>query len=319
MTGNWAQFGSPVERNPLHAFSKSPGLGTLSPINSNPLHAFSKSPGLGTPSPVNSNHLPGLASILPPHLSNTGKIAPIGKEQGAAYQHSQSFPEQKLSASPGPISPFGESNSNSSGVGTLSGPQFLWGGTPSYSERSSSSAWPTSSVGHPFPSSGQGQGFPYGSRHGSFIGSHHQHHVGSAPSGVSLDRNFGFFPESPETSFSNPVPLGGMVLSRNNGGYMMNVGGRVGVGLPLNVTDNGSPSLRMMSLPRHGPLFFGNGSYSGPGTTSNEGFTERGRTRRVESSGSQVDIKKQYQLDLDKIISGEDTRTTLMIKNIPNK
>lgn len=336
MTGTWAQFGSPVERNPLHAFSKSPGLGTLSPINSNPLHAFSKSTGLATPTPVNSNHLPGLASILPPHLSNTGKIAPIGKDQGranqtnhmfsnsaslqgAAYQHSQSFPEQKLSASPGPKSPFGESNSNSSGVGTLSGPQFLWGSPPPYSERSSSSAWPTSSVGHPFSSSGQGQGFPYGSRHGSFIGSHHQHHVGSAPSGVSLDRNFGFFPESPETSFTNPVPLGGMGLSRNNAGYMMNVGGRVGVGLPLNVTDNGSPSLRMMSFPRHGPLFFGNGSYSGLGTTSNEAFTERGRTRRVENCGSQVDSKKQYQLDLDKIISGEDTRTTLMIKNIPNK
>ncbi|ESR50425.1 hypothetical protein CICLE_v10030681mg [Citrus x clementina] len=334
--GTWAQFGSPVERNPLHAFSKSPGLGTLSPINSNPLHAFSKSTGLATPTPVNSNHLPGLASILPPHLSNTGKIAPIGKDQGranqtnhmfsnsaslqgAAYQHSQSFPEQKLSASPGPKSPFGESNSNSSGVGTLSGPQFLWGSPPPYSERSSSSAWPTSSVGHPFSSSGQGQGFPYGSRHGSFIGSHHQHHVGSAPSGVSLDRNFGFFPESPETSFTNPVPLGGMGLSRNNAGYMMNVGGRVGVGLPLNVTDNGSPSLRMMSFPRHGPLFFGNGSYSGLGITSNEAFTERGRTRRVENSGSQVDSKKQYQLDLDKIISGEDTRTTLMIKNIPNK
>ncbi|KAL5796843.1 hypothetical protein ACOSQ2_001663 [Xanthoceras sorbifolium] len=314
--GNWAQFGSPVEHNPLHGFSMSPGLGTLNPIN--------------------SNHLLGLASILPPHLSNSGKIAPIGKDQtranhanqiytnntslqGATYQHSQSFPEQNLSASPGSISSFGESNSNSSAVGTLSGPQFLWGSPTPYSEHSSSSAWPTSSVGHPFSSSGQGRGFPYASRHGSVIGSHHHHHVGSAPSGVNLDRHFGFFPESPETSFMSTVGFGGMGLNRNNGSYMMNVGGRAGVGLQGNVTENGSPSFRMMSLPRPVPMFLGNGSFPGQGTSGSEGFTERGRTRRVEGSGSQIDSKKQYQLDLDKIIGGEDTRTTLMIKNIPNK
>ncbi|KAI9178470.1 hypothetical protein LWI28_026871 [Acer negundo] len=314
--GNWPQFGSPVEHDPLHGFSKSPGLGSLSPIN--------------------SNHLPGLASILPPHLSNSGKIAPIGKDQsranhanqiytnntslqGASYQHSRSFPDQNLSASPGSISPFGESSSNSSAVGTLSGPQFLWGSPTLYSEHFSSSAWPTSSVGHPFSSGGLGRGIPYASRHGSIIGSHNHHHVGSAPSGVNLDRHFGFFPESPETSFMSTVGFGGIGLSRNNGSYMMNVGGRAGVGLLGNVTENGSPSFRMMPLPRPGPIFLGNGSFPGQGTSSSEGLTERSRTKRVESSGSQIDGKKQYQLDLDKIISGEDTRTTLMIKNIPNK
>ncbi|KAK3183426.1 hypothetical protein Dsin_030712 [Dipteronia sinensis] len=243
--GNWPQFGSPVEHDPLHGFSKSPGLGSLSPIN--------------------SNHLSGLASILPPLLSNSGKIAPIGKDQtranhanqiytnttslqGAAYQHSRSFPEQNLSASPGSISPFGESSSNSSAVGTLSGPQFLWGSPTLYSEHSSSSAWPTSSVGHPFSSGGQGRGIPYASQHGSILGSHNHHHVGSAPSGVNLDRHFGFFPESPETSFMSTVGFGGMGLSRNSGSYMMNVGGRAGVGLLGNVTENGSPSFRMMPL-----------------------------------------------------------------------
>jgi hypothetical protein len=34
---------------------------------------------------------------------------------------------------------------------------------------------------------------------------------------------------------------------------------------------------------------------------------------------NQAENKKQYQLDVDKISRGEDTRTTLMIKNIPNK
>lgn len=312
--GTWAHIGSPIEHN-QPAFSKSPGLGSLSP---------------------DSNHLPGLASILPAHASNSPKIAPIGKDQGrlnninqiysnststqgAGYQHSLSYPEQKLSASPGPIS-FSESNSNSAGIGTLSGPQFLWGSPTPYAEHNSS-AWPTSSVGNPFSSSGQGQGFSLGSRHGSFLSSHSQH-VGSAPSGVPLDRHFGFFPESPETSFMNPV-FGGMALSRNSGNYMMNMGSRAtlsaGVGLPGNITENSSPSFRMMSLPKHGPMYLGNGSYTGPAVTINEMLADRSRSRRIENTGNQIDSKKQYQLDLDKIISGEDIRTTLMIKNIPNK
>ncbi|BAT73162.1 hypothetical protein VIGAN_01062400 [Vigna angularis var. angularis] len=40
--------------------------------------------------------------------------------------------------------------------------------------------------------------------------------------------------------------------------------------------------------------------------------------RRNESSTNNVD-KKQYELDLGRILRGEDSRTTLMIKNIPNK
>ncbi|CAK7346683.1 unnamed protein product [Dovyalis caffra] len=296
--GTWAQFGSPVEHSPLHDLSKSPGLGSFSPI-----------------APIGKDH--GRANHANQMLNNCGSM------QGAAYQHSRSFTDQKLSTSPVPMSAFGESNSNSSGIGTLTGPQFLWGSPASYSESASSSAWPTSSAGNAFPSRGQGQGFPLTSRHGSLLGSHH-HHVGSAPSGLPLDRHFGFFPESPETSFMNQVALGGMGLNRSTGSYIMNMGGRAamgaGIGLPgPPLTENGSSSYRMMSLPRHNPMFLGAGSYSGPGTIINEGFAERVRSRRVENSGSQIDSKKQYQLDLDKIIRGEDTRTTLMIKNIPNK
>ncbi|XP_038683332.1 protein MEI2-like 2 isoform X2 [Tripterygium wilfordii] len=316
--GNWALFGSTVEHNPLKNFSKSPGVGSLSPVN--------------------SNNLPGLASVLPTHVSNFGKIAPIGKDQGRAnhanniftnigstqgaiYQHSHSFPEQKLSTSAGLISAFGESNSGSPGIGTLSGPQFLWGSSNPQSELGGSSAWPKSSAGHPFISTGRGVGFPYTSQHGSFLGS--RHHVGSAPSGAPLDRHFGFFPESPETSLRSPIAYGGMGINHNNGSYMMSLGTRsamgAGVTIPGNMGENGPPSLRMMSLPRHNPTFIGNGSYLGPGLTSNEGLAERGRSRRLDNGGNQIDSKKQYQLDLDKIISREDTRTTLMIKNIPNK
>ncbi|XP_043702446.1 protein MEI2-like 2 isoform X1 [Telopea speciosissima] len=317
--GNWAQLSSPVEHGPLQTLGQSTSLGSISPMT--------------------SNHLSGLASILPPLGSNSMKIAPIGKDQGrvahvdqvfnsasaphgAAYQHSHPFPEPNLSPNPGNAS-FGPSTSNASGIGTLSGPQFLWGSPTPYSEHTNSSAWPTPPMGHPYASNGQGPGFLYSSRHGSFVSSshHHHHHVGSAPSGVPIERHHGYFPESPETSFMSPVSFGGMGLSRNEGGFMMNMVGRVnaGVGMSGNISDNGSPNFRMMSSPRMGPMFLAGGPYPGPGAPGIEGLGDRGRSRRLESNGNQIDSKKQYQLDLDKIISGEDTRTTLMIKNIPNK
>ncbi|XP_058788250.1 protein MEI2-like 2 isoform X2 [Vicia villosa] len=315
--GTWAQFSSPVEPNPLGSYSKSPGLG----------HA----------SPININHLSGLAAILSPHASTSPKIAPIGKDpgrvsnqmfassggstHGLAFQHSISFPEKNVNASPRPISAFGESNSNSSSVGTLSGPQFLWGSPTPYSENSNTSAWSSSSLGHPFTSSGQRQGFPYAGQRNPFLGSQHHHHVGSAPSGLPLERNFRYFPESPDTSLMSSIGFGN--LNHGDGNYMMNMGSRpsVGHGIGHSVTSGeiGSPNFGMMSVPGHGSLFIGNSLYAGPGLSSIEGFGERGRNRRPDNNVNQIESKKLYQLDLDKIISGEDTRTTLMIKNIPNK
>jgi hypothetical protein len=46
---------------------------------------------------------------------------------------------------------------------------------------------------------------------------------------------------------------------------------------------------------------------------------DRMRSRRNESSANQSDDKRQFELDIQRIARGEDTRTTLMIKNIPNK
>lgn len=310
--GSWPNYGSPVERNPLHGYSQTPKLGSLSPVG--------------------SNHLTGLASILPSHPSNPLKIAPIGKDpgrmthvnqavnnasnnQGVAFQNHYSIPDSNISSSPGPVSPFDYSKPSS--VGTLSGPQFLWGSPSIQSEHANSSAWSSSLKSRPFPSSGQGIGFPYASQRGSFIGSHH--HVGSAPSGVQLERHLGFFPDSPETSYINQAAFGVTNFGRNSGNHAVNVGvpGAVNIGVSFsgNYTDSGSPSSRMMSMTRNGPIYYGNGSF---GTSSNDGMIDRGRSRRAES-GSQMDNKKQYQLDLEKIMSGEDNRTTLMIKNIPNK
>ncbi|EFJ36208.1 hypothetical protein SELMODRAFT_438348 [Selaginella moellendorffii] len=45
-------------------------------------------------------------------------------------------------------------------------------------------------------------------------------------------------------------------------------------------------------------------------------FNSRHRSRRGDSNAAD---KEQFHLDLDRIVSGEDKRTTLMLKNIPNK
>ncbi|GAB2299084.1 Protein MEI2-like 2 [Dionaea muscipula] len=317
---SWLQFSSPVEHSPLHSFSRSPGFRTMSPTTSSPL--------------------PGLASLLHSQASNSVKIAPIGKDQGRSahvdpflsgaeqksnFPQPRPVPDLKLGQFSGSTSSFGASTSNGSGIETLlSGPEFLWGSPTPYSEKpkASASAWPTPSVGPALTSNGQGHGFPYSGRHGSYVGSSHHHHalhVGSAPSGVHFERRFGFFPESPETSFMNPVPFGAMNLVPKSGSYMMNVGSRAAMhaGIAGNMTENGSPSFRMMSSPGLSPVFLGSGPYPGLSPT-NSAEIER-RSRRIESSTSQMENKKQFQLDLEKIASGEDARTTLMIKNIPNK
>jgi len=46
--------------------------------------------------------------------------------------------------------------------------------------------------------------------------------------------------------------------------------------------------------------------------------SERVRSRRNETNLSHAD-RKHYELNIDRILRGEDIRTTLMIKNIPNK
>ncbi|KAJ8762032.1 hypothetical protein K2173_006634 [Erythroxylum novogranatense] len=315
--GNWAQFNSPIEQSPLQNMNKSPIFRTMSPTT--------------------SNHLPGLASLLNPHVSNSLKVAPIGKDQGrggiaentftntnsvhgSSFQQSHSLPELKLKNMP----PFGPSTPNGSSMETLSGPQFLWGSTKPLADHSSTSAFPMSSMGHPFSSNGKGHGFPYINQHTSLIGAaQHHNHVGSAPSGFPFERHFGIFPDSPDTSFMNPVSYGAIGLGHNDGNFLMNMGNRApmntGVTIPKNMSENGSSSYRMMSSPRLSPVLLGNIPYAGLTSSSIEGFTERGRSRRVENNVNQVENKKHFQLDLDKIINGEDARTTLMIKNIPNK
>ncbi|KAL7087225.1 hypothetical protein ACP275_13G054700 [Erythranthe tilingii] len=293
------QVGSPIANSPPGMFINGSWQNIGSPVEPNPLH--------NSYSPVGSNHSPGLASILlPRQISSPVKISPIGKDPSRlSYQQHFSVPVANLS--PSPISSF--SDSKGSSVGTLSGPQFLWGSPTIQSDHINSPA--TSSFSRPLISKVHGIGFPH--LHGPFLRSHHHHHhhhhVGSAPSGVQLDRHFGFFPNSPESSSShmNKAAFGlAPNIGQNNGNRAFNG----------NFVGSGSPSSRMMSMPSNGSLYFGiNSSF---GATIGDGMIDRGRIRRGDS-GVMMDNKRQYQLDLEKILNGEDIRTTLMIKNIPNK
>ncbi|XP_073272658.1 protein MEI2-like 2 isoform X1 [Primulina huaijiensis] len=297
--GAWPYFGSPVEHNPLYSCDQSSNFRSLSPVG--------------------SNQSSGSASLLLSRVSNPVKIAPIGKDTGRIGhldQDHSSYPSTKFSISPGPTSPFSDSLPSSDG--TLSGSEFLWGSPTVQSELINSSARSPSSKGHPLPSSGHGTSFLYTSQHGSFLGSHL--HVGSAPSGFKLERHFGFPPESPGTSSLNQGVFGATDFRCNNRCLVRNITGPVNLGGTSTgyFTQSASPSSRMPWTSRNGSAYFRDSSFGCKGATSNDEITNCFRIGRIVSD-VQLEIRKQYQLDLEKIVKGEDNRTTLMIKNIPNK
>ena len=304
VAGVWAHYSSPTDNNMLQAFNRSPTGNGMSPIG------------------------------MPSLMSNAVKIAPIGKDSnrskydqifsngnqslGTAFQHSHSYQDRN-------------SEHLNSSPGTLSGPQFLWGSPKPYSETSQSPVWRPPAIGSALSSNSrsQGLGFLHSSRQASLFGSsdqhHHHHHVGSAPSGARFESHFGFLPESPETSFMKQVRFGNMGnigTGRNGAGLMLNLAGRPSLSpvssLSGSLTDNSSSNFRPMLSPRLGHAFYSNPTYQGPGSFGLDSSIDR-RNRRVDSSALQADSKRQYQLDLEKISRGDDTRTTLMIKNIPNK
>ncbi|GER24566.1 MEI2-like protein 5 [Striga asiatica] len=248
LPGNWPQHGSPMERNPLKNYSKSPVFGSISP-------------------PISSS-LPGRASILN-QVGPTIQDSPNGhyldhifsnngnSNSRVILDQSLSLPDHHYPSSqfggPGPVSSFGPSKP------LFAGPQHIWGSSNSNSNNN---------------------GF-------NFL--NHDYRVGSAPTGVPLEQKFSYIRESLKGSFAGPGY--GSVGSRSYGEHVF--GGN--------------------SVGNCSPVLFSNGIFP-----SIEGFAER-KSRHFGGKGSQMDNKKQFQLDLDKIKSGEDTRTTLMIKNIPNK
>ena len=148
------------------------------------------------------------------------------------------------------------------------------------------------------------------------------HHVGSAPTvNPSIwDRRHTYAGESSDASGFHPGSLGSMRISNNSlhplefapHSIFPSVGGNC-IDLSIAAKNVGlhSHHQRCLMFPGRTQMIPMMSSFDSP--------NERSRSRRSDNSSNQVDNKKQYELDLDRILRGEDARTTLMIKNIPNK
>ncbi|KAM0936007.1 putative RNA recognition motif domain, mei2-like RNA recognition, RNA-binding domain superfamily [Dioscorea sansibarensis] len=147
------------------------------------------------------------------------------------------------------------------------------------------------------------------------------HHVGSAPAiNPSIwDRRHIYTGESVEPSAFHPGSLGSLgfsggsllhplelashsIFAHSNGNHIDPSIGSAHGGIP-------SPQQRCLTF--HGRNSMMPSSFDAP--------SDRVRSRRADANVNQTDNKKQYELDIDRIVRGEDSRTTLMIKNIPNK
>ncbi|XP_058757243.1 protein MEI2-like 1 [Vicia villosa] len=150
--------------------------------------------------------------------------------------------------------------------------------------------------------------------------SHVDHHVGSAPvvTGSPWERQHSYLGESPDApgfrlgSLGNagfpgswqlhPPDLSSNMFSHVRGN-VNDLTSSVGQGSPKQLSHVFPGRLPMTSMSKF------------------DSTNERMRNlyhRRSEANNNHAD-KKQFELDLGRILRGEDNRTTLMIKNIPNK
>ncbi|XP_020111335.1 protein MEI2-like 4 isoform X2 [Ananas comosus] len=150
------------------------------------------------------------------------------------------------------------------------------------------------------------------------------HHVGSAPTvNPSLwDRRHTYPSESADAPAFHPASLGNIAfpgspqlhpLEMATRNIFPHAGGNNCMDPIVSPAHVGIPSPQQRNHMFHGrnPLI--------PMPSSFDGSSDRLRSRRSDSTANQADNKKQYELDIERIVRGEDSRTTLMIKNIPNK
>nr|CAB3446712.1 unnamed protein product [Digitaria exilis] len=212
-----------------------------------------------------------------------------------------------------------------SGSGPLRGHQLMWNNSNNFPRHPNSPVlWqnPGSYVNNvPSRPPAQMHGVPRAPSHmlDSVLPVHH-HHVGSAPAiNPSIwDRRHGYAGELTEASSFHPGSVGSMGFPGSpqlHGVELNNIFSHTGgnrMDPAVSPAQIGAPSPQ-----QRGPMFHGRNpmvplpSFDSPG--------ERMRSRRNDSGANQSDNKRQYELDVDRILRGEDSRTTLMIKNIPNK
>ncbi|WJX35106.1 hypothetical protein P8452_23138 [Trifolium repens] len=259
----------------------------------------------------------GLANGSPYNLSNTIKMAAnigSGSTEASDRRHIQGM------SSTGNLAEF-----NAGGNGSLPHHQLyhMWNGS-NLRQQSPSNAmvWqksPSFVNGAGAPGLPQMPSFPRTPAH-VLRASHIDHHVGSAPvvTGSPWERQHSYLGESPEApgfrlgslgnaGFHGSWQLHPPDLSSNMfshvGGNVNDLTSSVGQGSPKQLSHVFPGRLPMTSMSKF------------------DSTNERMRNlyhRRSEANNNNAD-KKQYELDLGRILRGEDNRTTLMIKNIPNK
>ncbi|XP_039137779.1 protein MEI2-like 4 [Dioscorea cayenensis subsp. rotundata] len=210
----------------------------------------------------------------------------------------------------------------------LHGHQFVWNNANAYhSHRSGPMMWPNSA---PFMSSISAH--PPTQMHGlprapspmmnSVLPLHHHHHVGSAPAvNPSLwERRHTYVGDSIEPSAFHPGSLGSMGFSGGSPLHPMELAHNIFQHAGGNCMDHPMPLAHIgIPSPQQRCHMFHGRSPMVPMPAPYDAPSDRVRTRRTETSASQADMKKQYELDIDRVFRGDDSRTTLMIKNIPNK
>lgn len=136
-----------------------------------------------------------------------------------------------------------------------------------------------------------------------------QHHLGSAPNSVGGFANAHSFHPGSLESVGFPgspqlYPSDLSVFASARGNYRETMFSPVSAGFPsiqqfFHAANGRNPMVHV--------------------STSYDATNDRIRSRRHDGNAAQSENKKQFELDLDRIAKGEDSRTTLMIKNIPNK
>ncbi|KMZ57106.1 Protein MEI2-like 4 [Zostera marina] len=152
----------------------------------------------------------------------------------------------------------------------------------------------------------------------------HHHHVGSAPTyNLSiLDKHHVYNEDWTNRTIFQPGSLGTTGFSSSSMQHPLEYISSnmiTQVGRQCNVTSISSSSVGLSSHQPKYRRFHGGRNSMIPIPTVIDSIVDRTRSQKKYTSSNQTINKKRYGLDIDRIIHGEDSRTTLMIKNIPNK
>ncbi|CAA7026911.1 unnamed protein product [Microthlaspi erraticum] len=149
------------------------------------------------------------------------------------------------------------------------------------------------------------------------------HHIGSAPvlNSPFWDRRQAYAAESPESSGFHLGSHGSMGFPGSSPSHPMEIGSHKAFShVGGNRMDANSKSAVLRSSRQMPHLFSGRSQMlSVPGSFELPNERYRNLSHRRSDSSSSNAEKKLFELDVERILRGEDDRTTLMIKNIPNK